>query len=194
MVVLDDGIRLRSGALFNYERPHECEVLIEDIASALSKVCRFAGHIPHFYSVAQHVVNTSRIVAVGHELDALMHDTAEAFTNDLPTPLKHRLPEFRDLERRIEAAMAQRFGFNYPLPHPVKVADLQMLKLEKHHIKRDTSRWSVLEGVSVAGLRDKVYLDELAPRAAEELFLTRYYELKSGGDKPLVSSYNKVTS
>jgi hypothetical protein len=47
---------------FNYNKPEESDVTIEDIASALSNVCRFSGHLPRFYSVAQHLVNTSRIV------------------------------------------------------------------------------------------------------------------------------------
>jgi len=58
-VELGHGIRLLSGVLFDYGAPEKCEVKIEDIAAALSKVCRFAGHIHRFYSVAQHAVNVS---------------------------------------------------------------------------------------------------------------------------------------
>jgi 5'-deoxynucleotidase YfbR-like HD superfamily hydrolase len=119
-VVLSDGIRLLSGALFDYNAPRASEVLISDIAASLSKVCRFAGHIHQFYSVAQHAVNTRLIVAPEYAFTALMHDTAEAFTNDLPTPLKFAVPIFKELEVRIESAMAERFGFTYPLPDAVK--------------------------------------------------------------------------
>lgn len=176
-VALNDGIRLLSGCLFDYERPHECEVQIGDIAAALSKVCRFAGHIHQFYSVAQHAINASRIVPPEHAFDALMHDTAEAFTNDLPTPLKFAVPIFKELEVRIETAMSQRFGFAYPLPDAVKLADAQMLALEKVKLKRDYSEWTVLEGIETDHIAHLVDLAPMAPARAERLFLERYAEL-----------------
>lgn len=179
-VALGDGIRLLSGALFDYADPAACAVEIGDIAGALSKVCRFAGHIRQFYSVAQHAVNVSRIVPESHAFTALMHDTAEAFTNDLPTPLKHAFPAFRALEARIEAAMAARFGFAWPMPEPVRRADLIMLAVEKAELKGDGSRWAILDEISVAEIFAGTVaadLSPLTPSAAEALFLERYWEL-----------------
>jgi hypothetical protein len=176
-VVLSDGIRLLSGALFDYNAPRASEVLISDIAASLSKVCRFAGHIHQFYSVAQHAVNTSLIVAPEYAFTALMHDTAEAFTNDLPTPLKFAVPIFKELEVRIESAMAERFGFTYPLPDAVKLADLQMLSLEKVHLKRDLSAWSVLDGIETKSVSALVDLSPMPPTEAEAVFLARFAEL-----------------
>lgn len=178
---LDQGIRLLSGALFDYNDPHASEVGIEDIAAALSKVCRFAGHIPYFYSVAQHAVNTSLIVAPQHAFTALMHDTAEAFTNDLPTPLKSAIPAFRELEARIESAMGARFGFEYPLPAEVRYADLQMLAIEKAYIKGDHSRWDVLDGVEYMHLLDVVNLEQETTAKIEQHFLDRFEELRPHG-------------
>jgi hypothetical protein len=177
-VELGHGIRLLSGVLFDYGAPEKCEVKIEDIAAALSKVCRFAGHIHRFYSVAQHAVNVSLIVPEEFAFDALMHDTAEAFTNDLPTPLKFAVPVFKELEEKIESAMAARFGFRYPLPPEVKHADLQMLLIEKIHLKRDYSDWSVLEGiVPPLDYEQHLFLGRLTPERAETVFLERYREL-----------------
>jgi uncharacterized protein len=179
-VVLSDGIRLLSGCLFDYNNPAASEVEIGDIAASLSKVCRFAGHIHQFYSVAQHAVNASRIVEPEHAFDALMHDTAEAFTNDLPTPLKFAIPIFKELEVRIESAMADKFGFNYPLSDPVKLADLQMLSIEKVKLKRDTSAWSVLDGIETAHIEHLVDLSPMTPSRAERVFLERYEVLRNG--------------
>lgn len=177
-VELNAGIRLLSGDLFDYNAPANGRVVIEDIAAALSNVCRFAGHVPYFYSVAQHVINTSRIVAPEFAFTALMHDTAEAFTNDLPTPLKHAVPVFKELEVTIESDMARRFGFQYPLPPEIKVADLQMLALEKVYVKRDLSHWSILDGTEFEHLRRAVDLRPMTPSRAKELFLERYHELR----------------
>lgn len=176
--VLDDHwISLLSGAQFNYNKPEESGVTVDDLASALSNVCRFSGHLPCFYSVAQHLVNTSRIVDVEFAFDALMHDTAEAFTNDLPTPLKWALPIFKELETKIESAMAKKFGFNYPYSSEVKQADTEMLILEKLYVKKDTSSWPNYEGIKVDHLVDKVDLKPWQPVRAKREFLERYEEL-----------------
>lgn len=179
-VALADGIRLLSGAMFDYADPAACDVQIGDIAGALSKVCRFAGHIRFFYSVAQHAVNVSRIVPASHAFTALMHDTAEAFTNDLPTPLKHAFPAFHTLEARIEAAMAAQFGFAWPMPEEVRRADLTMLAVEKAFLKRDDSRWAVLDEITVAEMFAAAVVAELrplTPAEAERLFLERFNEV-----------------
>jgi uncharacterized protein len=173
-VELSAGIRLLSGHLFDYNAPGDCPVEIEDIANALSNICRFAGHLPRFYSVAQHAYNVSLLVPPDLALTGLMHDTAEAFTNDLPTPLKYAVPIFKELEDKIEAAMAARFGFQFPLPWAVKLADLQMLGLEKTHIKGDDSEWSVLAGIEYRHLSPAVRLDRWSPEKARSMFLDRY--------------------
>lgn len=178
-VTMDDGIALLSGALFNYNKPEESDVTIEDIATALSNVCRFSGHLPSFYSVAQHLVNASKIVPVEYAFTALMHDTAEAFTNDLPTPLKHALPIFKELEVKIETAMANRFGFSYPYPAEVKLADTQMLLLEKTYVKLDTNEWQYYNDVEYEHLADRVDLKGWQPVRAKREFLERFEELNN---------------
>jgi hypothetical protein len=49
-------IQTLSGNKFNYTNATIDDIDIEDIACALSNICRFAGHLPEFYSVAQHSV------------------------------------------------------------------------------------------------------------------------------------------
>lgn len=173
----DQWIGLLSGAQFNYNRPGESDVTLDDLSSALSNICRFSGHLPCFYSVAQHLVNTSYLVSPEHAFDALMHDTAEAFTNDLPTPLKWALPIFKELEIKIEGAMAKKFGFNYPYPPEVKVADTQMLILEKLYVKKDNRDWPQYRGIEVDHLLDFVDLKPWQPVRAKREFLERFEEL-----------------
>lgn len=164
----------------NYHNPEESDATIEDIASALSNNCRFSGHLPRFYSIAQHLVNASRIVRPDFAFTALMHDTAEAFTNDLPTPLKWEFPIFKELEARIESAMGKKFGFEFPYPDEVKLADTQMLILEKFYVKEDESIWPAYEEwtkAKVQHLKRLVDLDSWQPRRAKREFLERYYQL-----------------
>jgi hypothetical protein len=177
-VQLNNGIRLLSGAMFDYNNPETSDVKIEDIAAALSKVCRFSGHIHRFYSVAQHSINASRIVPHQFAFDALMHDTSEAFTNDIPTPLKYAVPMFKDLETKIETAMAKKFGFTFPLADEVKLADSQMLMIEKLELKKDYSEWAVLDGIEIEEVCLLVDLSPWSPEEAERRFLERYEELR----------------
>jgi 5'-deoxynucleotidase YfbR-like HD superfamily hydrolase len=179
----EQWISLLSGAKFNYNRPEESDVTIEDLASALSNICRFAGHLPRFYSVAQHLVNTSHIVAPEKAFTALMHDTAEAFTNDLPTPLKWAFPIFKELEVKTEKAMGDKFGFVYPYPDEVKEADTVMLMLEKYYVKEDDTVWPNYEKYTkkvVKPYLDRVDLESWQPRRARREFLERFEELSHG--------------
>lgn len=174
----DQWIGLLSGAQFNYNKPEESDVTLDDLASALSNICRFSGHLPVFYSVAQHLVNTSRIVPEELAFTALMHDTTEAFTNDLPTPLKWAFPVFKDLEVRTESAMAKKFGFMFPYPPEVKQADTEMLILEKLYVKLDNRVWPNYENIKVDHLIHLVDLKPWQPCRAKREFLERYAELK----------------
>ena len=176
----DNWISLLSGAKMNYHKPEESDVTIEDIATALSNNCRFSGHLPRFYSIAQHLVNASKIVSPENAFTALMHDTAEAFTNDLPTPLKWEFPVFKELETKIEAAMGRRFGFDFPYPPEVKHADTVMLILEKYYVKEDNTVWPAYEEWTrrkVQPYRKLVNLESWQPRRAKREFLERFYEL-----------------
>lgn len=174
----EQWIGLLSGAKMNYNYPEESDVTLDDLASALSNICRFSGHLPKFYSVAQHLVNTSRIVPAEFAFDALMHDTAEAFTNDLPTPLKWSLPIFKELETRIEAAMAERFNFQFPYPPDVKTADTIMLLLEKKYVKLDERDWPAYRDIEFEHMKDRVDLKPWQPQRAKREFLERFEELE----------------
>lgn len=179
-ITLTDGITLLNGAVFNHLDPAACKnITIDDLAQPLSNICRFAGQMPFFYSVAQHAVNASRIVEPEHAYDALMHDTAEAFTNDIVTPLKVAVPLFKEIELKIEADMARRFGFNFPLSDAVKVADMQMLALEMTVIRgQKAADWAHLDGVDFEHLLDVVDLTSWSPYRAYDEFTMRYEELR----------------
>lgn len=180
-VNLTDGITLMSGSIFCYTDPSKGDVALHDIVQPLSNICRFAGQLPYFYSVAQHCVNVSHIVPEPFAFTALMHDTAEAFTNDIVTPLKVAVPLFKELELLIESDMARRFGFHYPLPPEVRLADSQMLALEMKHIRgQNPADHSHLNGVDYDHLFDMpgVDLQTQPPRLAFANFMRRFEELR----------------
>lgn len=93
------------------------QILIEDIAHALSLMTRANGHYRQFYSVAQHCVNCaleaqSRGYSRRVQLACLLHDAAEAYIADIPRPVKRQLTGFAEIEEQILGIIWQRFGLD----------------------------------------------------------------------------------
>ena len=163
-------IRTRSGHEFDFLQPDTSVFGIEDIAHALSNECRFAGHSSHFYSVAQHSILVSEIVAPEHALHALLHDAAEAFCKDIPKPLKRMLPDYAVIERRVEAAVFARFGLPATLPAEVKHADLVLLVTEQRDLMGGAEAWSTVRPLDTR-------IVPMPPTVAKNMFLHRYHQL-----------------
>ena len=148
-------IQTHSGKFFNFLDPKPEQINIEDIVWGLSMKCRFGGHTNIFYSVAQHSVLTSELVESKYKLSALMHDAAEAYTGDVPTPLKRLLPDFKQVEKRIEEAIFTKFNLPLTLPLPVVEADSMMLKAERCRFMgktEDATEWLFLDKVKNANI------------------------------------------
>ena len=174
MESLDGFIGTFSGLRFWPLDPNPEKILIDDIAHALAHQCRFGGHASKFYSVAEHSVHVSQLCLPEHALWGLLHDASEAYLVDLPRPLK-LLPEFaayREAERRLQRAVAVRFGLPPDQPASVTEADDTMLWIEAH---------SLLGSIPEEAIRETrapfEITDPLLPVEAERLFLSRFKEL-----------------
>ena len=123
-------IRTHSGKWVNVFEPTADMFVIEDISHALSRQCRFAGHLEHHYSVAQHSIMCSYLVPQEYALQALMHDASEAYLVDIPSPIKRHLSNYKEIEDKVMKCIADKFGFNFPFDEPIKKADVEMLEFE----------------------------------------------------------------
>jgi uncharacterized protein len=127
-------IRTYSGIYFYPLAPDPERIRIEDIAHALSHQCRFSGHTRVHYSVAQHSVMVAHEVPPADRLWGLLHDAAEAYMVDIPTPIKLQIPKLIRVEDRLLRAVARRYGLPIVpgtiMPLSVKLADARVLNTE----------------------------------------------------------------
>jgi hypothetical protein len=156
-------IRTFTGIYVNVFEPTLEMICIEDIAHGLSNQCRFGGHLPEFYSVAQHSFLCSQMAESEFKLEALLHDASEAYLLDIPSPIKQGLSNYKEIEDKLMVLIAEKFGFKYPLTKAVKKIDEEMLQFEWKHLmlKKPMIGW----------------FDCWQPGYAKRRFLETFYEL-----------------
>jgi len=170
-----------SGRQIDLVDPSPDDVHIVDIATALSRECRYAGHASHFYSVAQHSVLCSRIVPQELAIEALLHDAAEAYIKDIPAPLKRQLPDYKEIEARFDCAIRAHFGLPETPSPAVKEADNILLATEVRDL---FPPGSMLHEFTVAAEPMNGRIWPLAPETAKDQFMDRFnYLMRSMKDK-----------
>lgn len=159
-----NALLIHSGILFDVFNPNPEDLKVIDMGHALSHLCRYGGHCPKFYSVAQHSVLCSYYPGTPKEqMEFLMHDTSEAFLIDLPRPIKRNIPEYVRIENNLLEVIFKQFNLTFPLTDMVHQVDDAMLHYEYNEFftnpNADFDFWS--------------------PEKAKAKFIERYEELKS---------------
>lgn len=149
---------------------------INDVAHALSLLCRFNGHCRAFYSVAEHSVRVSAICPPEAALWGLLHDLGEAYLGDLPRPLKPLFPAFERLEEQLLRVAGQAFGLGWPIPPSVRRADDVLLATEARDLMAPPPEPWPLRAEPLAER-----ITPLGPSEAERAFLDRYRALRDSG-------------
>ncbi len=174
--ILNPSIQICSGEYFSFLFPEKAQYTIEDIAHALSQMCRFNGHCDKFYSVAQHSVLVAEEVwnvAPEHYHQALLHDASEAFLGDISSPLKKMLPDYKLIEKHIEDNIFTKFNMQLIMDKCIKNADLRLLATERRDlmINKYEIEWEILH--DVIPLQQKI--KPLSSKKAKKLFLDAWY-------------------
>lgn len=103
---MSNYITTYTGLHFYPTEPNPDGLRMEDIAHALSLLCRGNGHTKTFFSVGQHCLHCAREAqARGYSrrvaLACLLHDASEAYLSDVPRPFKQTMPQYRVLENQL---------------------------------------------------------------------------------------------
>ena len=194
-LTIDRGAWLQTytGLCYYPLAPRPEDVVLEDIAHALSNQCRYSGHTRCFYSVAEHAVRVSRAIEVklrGQDIPedvirinafcGLHHDDSEAYLVDLPRPIK-RWSElgncYRAIEERNMVVICQRFDLPWPLPEIVDDLDMVLMLTEKRDLMvRGTNEWTDV-GNNPDPLPEIII--PWTPREAEAIYRERHYQLRA---------------
>ena len=170
-----DWMTTFTGLQFWVLDPRPKEVHIKDIAHSLSLTCRYNGMCNEFFSVAQHSVLVAENCSEENKLWGLLHDSAEAYISDVPTPVKRCIIGYETIEANILKAVATRFGLIYPYPREVKEIDGRVLFDEAHAIMPDESRLWVKEHEMLG-----IEVTPWEPAEAERRFLEMFNVLTEG--------------
>lgn len=120
------------------------DINVNDIFHSLSLINRFTGHSTRAYSVAEHSVYC---YLIARELDlsprirayALLHDSSEAYVNDLPTYIKVLLPEYKEIENKVEEVIFSKLRMGKMTAEEkliVKKIDNTMMLIEMRDLTR----------------------------------------------------------
>ena len=116
-----EGTRLVADYITTYtgihmipSEPKPDDFRIEDIAHALSLICRGNGHVKSFWSVGQHCIACAKEAAARQlpgriVLACLLHDAGECYLSDVPRPFKQNLPGYREAEGRLLSVIYEAF-------------------------------------------------------------------------------------
>lgn len=171
-----------TGIQFYYTKARPEDISIEDIAHALSNTSRYAGHCSKFYSVAEHSVKVSQLVikmSRYHDaqagLVALLHDAAEAYMCDIPTPLKKALSLYLVIEKSIMSMVYEKFNLrekshNISTTALTKLIDTNIRDFEVEALFTKPTGWPMLQTYD----SHYVKIDCWSPNKAEKMFLKEF--------------------
>lgn len=151
---MNNYLRTIGGTAYSLSHPRTADFVLRDAAHALARVSRYGGHtraverhtrersdqtdLP--YSVASHSVwcaQVARSLGYDHfvQCQCLVHDLHEAYTGDVPSPIKKELgPVWTAFERKHMINVRDALGMPHDFEDVVAQIDLLALKIEARYL------------------------------------------------------------
>jgi len=177
-----------TGQLVDLSNPDPNTINIEDIAWGLSRMSRFCGQtvtaVPP--TVAQHCIFVADLMFHeyknnGLAMIGLLHDAAETYIGDIPSPVKHIVSirkAVKEVEDRLLFIVNEKFLGRQPTEEEQKIChyyDKKAQFIEAYHFMHSRGQhWPEKENypVSLRDLQD--YPEILTSTEAYENFLTKF--------------------
>jgi hypothetical protein len=168
-----------SGREIAFPHPDPKNITLYDIAHALSRAPRWAGHTDIPWTVAEHSILVAELYRIeSNDTDPevyrglLLHDATEAFLADLPSPIKALLPDYRDLETTLYYAIYGGLQCDPPPCEEKKLWDRLALLLEARdlfHIPRHPWQFGLNEWPDYPSIQEYVnpYFSQKPPTSSE---------------------------
>lgn len=174
------SIKTYSGIILDPLNPDPDLICIEDIAHALSMLCRANGHFKTFYSVCQHSINCmeeaeARGYSLRIQLACLLHDASEAYLSDVTRPVKHCIPKYLEIEKPLQDAIWSKY-LDQPLSQEetTQVFQIDDAMLYHEFVALMNTKLSDTEPV----LQTNPVFEFTGFAQAESEFLERFHQLK----------------
>ena len=170
-------------------------ISIIDIAHSLSLQCRFNGHCPVFYSVAEHSVLVmkalndfkDRTFSIKLELAALLHDANECYVGDIIRPLSSWLhkQDSRNsmagysipwLKAHVRDIIYESFGISLGVHESTKIREMDDFLLNVEGSRFFGKAWTAQEEKDMTSFWQSK-IQNLSPGAAEKLFLKEFADV-----------------
>ena len=161
-----------SGKQFFPFNPKLDQICIQDIAHALSMICRYTGHCKELYTVSQHSCYISDYCPDELKLEGLLHDATEAYLADINQPTKEFLPEYRELESNLDKLIRNKYGLPLEMSPYVKSLDMAILNNEREVLLPE-SKWDW----GIGNQKLDLIITPWSPAEAEKEFLERFMRL-----------------
>lgn len=164
-------------------------ISIVEIASVLSKICRFNGHITKFYSVGAHcllIEDMMRRDGLSKRLRllGLLHDSHEAYVQDMSRPLKKFLKQNYNFDlneycNKIDGIIYSELGIDQPNDEEhniIKFYDDKALFIEKDHLFSLDLDWGWTIPYHFNDF-DSKFLNDIEGKRVITEFIEKYKEL-----------------
>lgn len=165
-----------TGKILDFLNPKPEQICIEDIAHALSNLCRYTGHTKVFYSVAEHSVRMAMDNNLpGNPLTKLLHDSAEAYIGDIVLPLQEIFPK-KEIETKLLEIISKALGHQILMTSEIRKSDRTMMVTEIRDLMPADSPVLLPYFKDWTPLKQKIH--PWHPHQAEKDFLLIYKKLK----------------
>jgi hypothetical protein len=171
-------IGTKSGKIINVNNLQVSDIEIEDIAHALSMICRGYGNCRKFYSVAEHSIFVSGQLPERYRLLGLLHDASEYLLGDVHRGIKYQLDVYLSMERWIQELIWIKFcplQYNEEGLGLVHKADRSVLAAELEEVFFNQGMAKALIDTKPADIKPKFW----NPEEARVIFLRQI--AKCGG-------------